>query len=80
MTSADPLLQPYALRHLVLRNRLISTAHEPAPLIYAGQEEVAQCSSSLLQTLLRHGLPVNRRGALGGHDSRCKAEVADIWH
>ena len=30
MASADPLLQPYALRHLVLRNRLISTAHEPA--------------------------------------------------
>lgn len=30
MTAADPLLQPYRLRHLTLRNRLISTAHEPA--------------------------------------------------
>ena len=29
MGSADPLLQPYALGHLVLRNPLISTAHEP---------------------------------------------------
>ncbi len=29
MTS-DPLLQPYRLRHLVLRNRIMSTAHEPA--------------------------------------------------
>ncbi|MDE2572031.1 MAG: hypothetical protein KGM44_05855 [bacterium] len=26
----DPLLQPYQLRHLALRNRLMSTAHEPA--------------------------------------------------
>ena len=30
MTSADPLLQPFALRHLTLRNRVLSTAHEPA--------------------------------------------------
>lgn len=30
MISADPLLQPYALGDLVLRNRLISTAHGPA--------------------------------------------------
>lgn len=29
MTS-DPLLQPYQLKHLALRNRLIVTAHEPA--------------------------------------------------
>ena len=27
---ADPLLQPYRLKYLELRNRLISTAHEPA--------------------------------------------------
>ena len=26
----DPLLQPYQLRHLKLRNRLMTTAHEPA--------------------------------------------------
>jgi N-methyl-L-proline demethylase len=26
----DPLLQPLSLKHLVLRNRLLSTAHEPA--------------------------------------------------
>ncbi len=25
----DPLLQPYRLRHLVLKNRIMSTAHEP---------------------------------------------------
>ena len=30
MTSNDPLLQPYRLKHLTLRNRLMSTAHEPA--------------------------------------------------
>lgn len=28
--SRDPLLQPYRLKHLTLRNRLMSTAHEPA--------------------------------------------------
>lgn len=28
--SNDPLLQPYRLKHLTLRNRLMSTAHEPA--------------------------------------------------
>jgi len=28
--SNDPLLQPYRLRHLTLRNRIMSTAHEPA--------------------------------------------------
>ena len=28
--SNDPLLQPFTLKHLVLRNRLLSTAHEPA--------------------------------------------------
>ena len=28
--SVDPLLQPFQLRGLTLRNRLMSTAHEPA--------------------------------------------------
>jgi 2,4-dienoyl-CoA reductase-like NADH-dependent reductase (Old Yellow Enzyme family)/thioredoxin reductase len=28
--SNDPLLQPYRLKHLVLKNRIMSTAHEPA--------------------------------------------------
>ncbi|RYC30765.1 N-methylproline demethylase [Lichenibacterium minor] len=28
--SDDPLLQPYRLKHLTFRNRLLSTAHEPA--------------------------------------------------
>jgi 2,4-dienoyl-CoA reductase-like NADH-dependent reductase (Old Yellow Enzyme family) len=27
--AKDPLLQPYRLKHLVMRNRLMSTAHEP---------------------------------------------------
>lgn len=30
MRTADPLLQPYRLKHLTLRNRLMTTAHEPA--------------------------------------------------
>jgi len=30
VTSIDPLLQPYRLKHLVLRNRVMTTAHEPA--------------------------------------------------
>jgi len=30
LTAADPLLQPFQLRHLTLRNRIMSTAHEPA--------------------------------------------------
>lgn len=30
MTPGDPLLQPFKLRHLTLRNRLMTTAHEPA--------------------------------------------------
>jgi 2,4-dienoyl-CoA reductase-like NADH-dependent reductase (Old Yellow Enzyme family) len=29
-SSKDPLLQPYRLKHLTLRNRILSTAHEPA--------------------------------------------------
>lgn len=29
-TRTDPLLQPYRLKHLVLKNRILSTAHEPA--------------------------------------------------
>ena len=28
--STDPLLQPYQLKHLTLRNRLMSTSHEPS--------------------------------------------------
>ncbi|SNS46321.1 NADH:flavin oxidoreductase [Tropicimonas sediminicola] len=28
--SNDPLLQPYRLKHLVLRNRIMTTSHEPA--------------------------------------------------
>lgn len=28
--NKDPLLQPYQLKHLTLRNRIITTAHEPA--------------------------------------------------
>ena len=30
MSAADPLLQPFCLKHLTLRNRFMSTAHEPA--------------------------------------------------
>jgi N-methyl-L-proline demethylase len=30
MATADPLLQPFQLKHLVLKNRIMSTAHEPA--------------------------------------------------
>jgi 2,4-dienoyl-CoA reductase-like NADH-dependent reductase (Old Yellow Enzyme family)/thioredoxin reductase len=30
MRENDPLLQPYQLKHLTLRNRIMSTAHEPA--------------------------------------------------
>ncbi|MFZ9628084.1 MAG: FAD-dependent oxidoreductase [Ilumatobacteraceae bacterium] len=29
-TSTDPLLQPFTLRHLTLKNRVMSTSHEPA--------------------------------------------------
>ena len=29
-TSRDPLLQPYQLKHLTLRNRVMSTSHEPS--------------------------------------------------
>lgn len=30
MSANDPLLQPFALKHLHLRNRVVSTSHEPA--------------------------------------------------
>ena len=30
VASFDPLLEPFSLRHLTLRNRLVSTSHEPA--------------------------------------------------
>jgi 2,4-dienoyl-CoA reductase-like NADH-dependent reductase (Old Yellow Enzyme family)/thioredoxin reductase len=30
MLSNDPLLQPYRLKHLTLKNRVMSTSHEPA--------------------------------------------------
>ena len=30
MASVDPLLQPFQLKHLTLRNRIMSPAHEPA--------------------------------------------------
>ncbi len=30
MTGSDPLLQPYRLKHLTLKNRVMSTSHEPA--------------------------------------------------
>ncbi|MGI9407557.1 MAG: NAD(P)-binding protein, partial [Hyphomicrobiaceae bacterium] len=30
MPTNDPLLQPYRLKHLTLKNRIMSTAHEPA--------------------------------------------------
>ena len=30
MTSNDPLLQPFQLKHLTLKNRIMTTAHEPA--------------------------------------------------
>jgi len=30
MSTADPLLQPFQLKHLRLKNRIISTSHEPA--------------------------------------------------
>ena len=28
--SQDPLFQPFRLKHLMLRNRIVSTSHEPA--------------------------------------------------
>lgn len=30
MTTRDPLLQPFQLKHLTLKNRVMSTSHEPA--------------------------------------------------
>ena len=30
MVADDPLLQPYSLKHLALRNRVFSSSHEPA--------------------------------------------------
>jgi 2,4-dienoyl-CoA reductase-like NADH-dependent reductase (Old Yellow Enzyme family)/thioredoxin reductase len=30
MSTNDPLLQPFRLKHLTLRNRILSTSHEPA--------------------------------------------------
>jgi 2,4-dienoyl-CoA reductase-like NADH-dependent reductase (Old Yellow Enzyme family) len=30
MSKTDPLLQPFQLKHLTLKNRIISTSHEPA--------------------------------------------------
>ena len=30
MSTSDPLLQPYRLKHLTLKNRIMSTSHEPA--------------------------------------------------
>ncbi|WP_420549561.1 FAD-dependent oxidoreductase [Curvivirga sp.] len=30
MSSKDPLLQPYQLKHLTLKNRIMTTSHEPA--------------------------------------------------
>ncbi|MFO1055392.1 MAG: NADH:flavin oxidoreductase [Dongiaceae bacterium] len=30
MTPVDPLLQPYQLKHLTLKNRVMSTSHEPS--------------------------------------------------
>jgi len=30
MTATDPLLRAYQLKHLALRNRIMSGAHEPA--------------------------------------------------
>ena len=30
MASNDPLLQPYQLKHLTLKNRIMTTSHEPA--------------------------------------------------
>jgi len=30
MSSTDPLLQPFQLKHLSLKNRILSTSHEPA--------------------------------------------------
>jgi 2,4-dienoyl-CoA reductase-like NADH-dependent reductase (Old Yellow Enzyme family)/thioredoxin reductase len=30
MASTDPLLQPYRLKHLTLKNRIMTTSHEPA--------------------------------------------------
>ena len=28
--SKDPLLQPFQLKHLTLKNRIMTTSHEPA--------------------------------------------------
>jgi len=30
MSSTDPLLQPFQLKHLTLKNRIMTTSHEPA--------------------------------------------------
>ena len=30
MASNDPLLQPYKLKHLTIKNRIMTTSHEPA--------------------------------------------------
>ena len=68
MPSTDPLLQPFQLKHLTLRNRIMSTSHEPA---YSedGMPKDALPALPRREGQGRHRADHDRRLGGGGEDS-----------
>lgn len=62
----DPLLRPYSIRHLELRNRIVSTTHEPA---YGDDGMPKDRYRLYLVERVRGGLTMTARSAVVSRDS-----------
>ena len=74
--SNDPLLQPFQLKHLTLRNRIMTTSHEPA---YPEDGMPKERYAAYHAERARAGVaPCVFRGGGGGHIGRLKTQVAAL--
>ena len=74
MPAPDPLLQPFRLRHLVLKNRVMSTAHAPSYV----EDGLPRLRYQLYARILRFPLPHFKKVAPGEIIPMVTAEVEPV--
>ncbi|MDC0948518.1 NADH:flavin oxidoreductase [Gammaproteobacteria bacterium] len=82
----DPLLQPFQLRHLTIRNRIVSTAHEPAygesglpgPRYVAYHREKARGGVGMTMTAGSMGVSRDSPASFGNLDASSDAIIEPL--
>ena len=80
--SNDPLLQPYRLKHLTLRNRIMITSHEPAypedgmPKDRYRAYHVERAKAGVALTMTAGSVSVHHKKTFHGSEANQSAEPA----